>query len=115
MSTPNKGRTKFHVALGVSNIERSVEDYSRRLGQQADVIIPDEYALWRTQTLNVSIRKVPPEKSGTLRHLGWELDGAENFSTETDSNNILWEYFSADQQADEIAQTWPGISYRPQP
>ena len=61
---------KFPIALGVSNIEESDRDYSLRFDQEADLVIPGEYAIWRTQTLNVSIRRVPLEDSAKLRHFG---------------------------------------------
>ncbi len=32
---------------------------------------------------------------------------------ERDVNGILWERFTADQQAEEIRQTWPATSYQP--
>ena len=103
---------KFHIALGVTHIEESVRDYSLRLGQEADVVIPGEYALWRTQTLNVSIRRVPLKDSAKLRHLGWENPEAEEFTKTLDCNGLLWEEFSAHQQALEIEKTWPGADYQ---
>lgn len=82
---------RFHLSLNVSSIEESVLDYSGRLDQQPDVVIPNEYALWRTFTLNFSIRKVSQEESGTLRHLGWESPDTTEFSTHIDVNHIPWE------------------------
>ncbi len=98
---------RFHISIGVSDIQQSIDDYSMRLEQQPDVIIPHEYALWRTPTLNFSIRTVPHDQSGTLRHLGWESSDAESFSTTIDVNHIPWEHFTAAQQDDEIRHTWP--------
>ena len=98
---------RFHIAIGVSNIEQSVLDYSLRLAQQPNVVIPKEYALWRTPTLNFSIRKVSQEESGSLRHLGWESSDSAHFSTDIDGNGLLWEQITADQQDEEIRQTWP--------
>ncbi len=98
---------KFHVALGVHDIEESIKEYSQRLGQAPKVVIPHEYALWRTDTLNVSVRKISKEQPGGLRHLGWEQDDMQSFRTEIDCNQIPWEYFTADQQSQEIARTWP--------
>ena len=98
---------KFHLALGVENIEDSIKEYSRRLGQSPEVVIPQHYALWRTDTLNVSIRKVSRDESSGLRHLGWEEEGVQAFTTEVDCNHIPWESFTADQQAQEIARIWP--------
>ena len=102
---------KFHIALGVSDIEQAVEDYSKRFGQAADVVVGGKYALWRTATLNVSIRKVPRHQAGTLRHLGWENPDAPQFVTEQDRQGIVWEEFSAEHQAQEIELTWPGTGY----
>jgi catechol 2,3-dioxygenase-like lactoylglutathione lyase family enzyme len=74
-----------HVAVAVSNIEQSVADYSARLGLLPVLIVAGEYALLRTGTLNLSIRKTN-ELSGTLRHLGREDAEAAEFSVETDCN-----------------------------
>ena len=97
---------KFHVAIGVSNIAASIEDYSRRFGRNPSVVVPNEYALWRTDGVNFSIRSVS-EKAGTLRHLGWEDETATQFSHETDVNGIVWELFNEDMQKKEIKDVWP--------
>ena len=102
----------LHLALAVSNIEQSVADYSARLGALPIVVVPGEYALWRTETLNLSIRKTS-ELSGTLRHLGWEDAEAKKFSAETDCNGIIWEKFTASHQAQEINEIWPNANYQP--
>ncbi|WP_447969571.1 hypothetical protein [Nitrospira sp. M1] len=104
---------KLHIAIGVSNIDTSVEEYSHRFGMEAEIVVPGQYALWRTQTLNVSIRKVADDVVGQIRHLGWEDPEAMAFTSEYDINHILWEKFSATQQAQEIEQTWPGTGYKP--
>jgi hypothetical protein len=97
---------KFHIAISVSDINLSVEDYSRRFECRPSVVIPNEYALWRTATLNFSIRKVT-DGSGTLRHFGWEDSLAFKFEKETDVNGIMWEKFSEDLQKNEIEELWP--------
>lgn len=102
----------LHLALAVSNVEQSVADYSARLGVLPVSVVPGEYALWRTATLNLSIRKTS-EPSGTMRHLGWEDTEATEFSTETDCNGITWENFSASHQAQEINEIWPNANYQP--
>ncbi len=63
---------KFHMTLAVSNIPTSVHEYSQRPSQPPDWIIPDHYALWRTATLNLSIRTPSTAHSQPLRHLDWE-------------------------------------------
>ena len=98
---------RFHIAIGVSDIQQSIKDYSLRLEQQPDVVISKEYALWRTPTLNFSIRKVPQDQCGALRHLGWESPDVTEFSTTTDVNQIPWEHFTTAQQDEEIQRTWP--------
>jgi len=97
---------RFHIAIGVSDISRSVDDYSQRLGCPPSVVVPDEYALWRTSSLNLSIRRTV-EQPGELRHLGWEDPTAPAFASDRDVNGILWEHFSAEQQSREILETWP--------
>jgi hypothetical protein len=101
---------KFHIAIGVSDIESSVQDYSARFGCNPEIVIPNEYALWRTETLNFSVRKVPNRESDKLRHLGWEDTTCETYTVEKDVNGILWEHFSSEQQAKEIKDTWPDAS-----
>ena len=102
----------FHIAIGVADIARSVEDYTRRLGCPPSVVVPEEYALWRTSCINLSIRRASGA-AGTLRHLGWEDPSARSFVTEADVNGIVWEHFTAEQQAQEIIETWPEASYAP--
>ena len=85
---------RIHIAIGTVDIDASVQDYSARFGRDPDVVIANQYALWRTDTVNFSIRRVPSEESGNLRHLGWEDPSCETFSTETDVNGIVWEHFN---------------------
>ena len=102
---------KFHLALAVKNIEKSIADYSNRLGVKPVCIIPNEYALWRTDTLNLSIR-CDPGSAETLRHLGWEDSAAVEFSSEKDINGIVWERFNEKLQVEEIENLWPEVKTR---
>lgn len=102
---------KFHIAISTPNLEQTIADYSFRLGAQPSLVIPGEYALWRTETLNFSIRHDPVALPGSLRHLGWEDTSAKEFSQDQDVNGIIWEQFSAEQQATEIKALWPDASY----
>jgi len=104
---------KLHIAISTNKIEETVKDYSVRLGMEPCSYVTNEYALWRTDSLNVSIRQDQLCTPGTLRHLGWEDDAASSFSEEKDVNGITWERFSAQQQADEINEIWPEASYIP--
>lgn len=104
---------RLHLAISTDNIDGSVEDYSTRFGRTPDVVVEGEYALWRTATLNVSLRQDKSCAPGSLRHLGWEDPDAEAFTLDTDVNGIVWERFNAGQQADEINLTWPGTNYLP--
>ncbi|MBL1140701.1 MAG: hypothetical protein HND53_01580 [Proteobacteria bacterium] len=103
---------KIHIALSTDKIGETVKDYSKRLACEPCLVIPDQYALWRTEFINMSIRQDDTCKPGQLRHLGWEDSEADVFTSETDVNGILWEKFSAKNQADEIEQTWPGTGYK---
>ncbi|MCP1675506.1 catechol 2,3-dioxygenase-like lactoylglutathione lyase family enzyme [Natronocella acetinitrilica] len=103
---------RFHIAIGVADIAASVEDYTQRLGQEPVLVIAGEYALWRTDRLNLSIRYAPAAP-GELRHLGWEDPQAETLSIEHDVNGLVWERFSAHDQAAEIAAIWPASNYKP--
>lgn len=98
---------KLHVAIGTADIDASVVDYSKRLGQAPEVVVPGNYALWRTEALNLSVRVTGPDEAGKLRHLGFETADAANFTAEVDCNGITWEEFSADQQQQEILEAWP--------
>jgi len=104
---------KLHIAISTNKIEETIQDYSARLEMEPCSLVPGEYALWRTETLNVSIRQDPNCAPGILRHLGWEDPSAPEFSQETDINGIVWERFNAQHQADEINELWPKINYKP--
>lgn len=101
---------RFHLALGVTDIPRSIEDYTRRFGCAPCVVVPGEYALWRTPSLNVSIRRTDGAP-GALRHLGWEDPTATSFTSDTDTNGVVWEHFSAEDQNREILDTWPHAEF----
>ncbi|OZG72554.1 hypothetical protein BTA51_15675 [Hahella sp. CCB-MM4] len=102
----------FHLAIAVQDVNASVEEYNERIGQAADVVVDGQYALWRTKELNFSIRKASPGDVGKLRHIGWEMDDVPQFTCDKDSNGILWEEFTAKQQAAEIDAAWPGTGYK---
>ncbi len=97
------------MALSTDNIESSIEDYSKRLGVPPCAIVQGEYALWRTESLNLSVRHDPAFPPGSLRHLGWEDPTATAFTTDTDVNGIVWERFAAHHQAEEIQALWPEV------
>ncbi len=105
---------KLHLALSTNKVDETVKDYRVRLGMQPCSFIENEYALWRTECLNVSIRHDPDCAGGVLRHLGWEDPGAPQFTKETDVNGIVWERFTAEQQADEINALGPDANYQPE-
>lgn len=98
---------KVHIAIGVANVERSLDEYSRLLGIEPELVVAGEYALWRTEILNLSIRRTPDEV-GTVRHVGFEREDAGAFSAITDQNGVLWETFSREDQLREIELAWPG-------
>ena len=98
---------RFHIALTTHDLPGAINDYSQRLAVAPEVIVDNQYALWRTDCLNVSVRVDHSMPVGQLRHLGWEDPSAPGFSEETDVNGIVWERFSADQQAEEIKRMWP--------
>lgn len=104
---------KIHLAISTQNLTASVKDYSLRLNAQPDLIIAGQYALWRTETLNFSVRQDERNSSGSLRHLGWEDSTTSTMSEETDVNGIVWERFTAAQQAEEISQIWSQVDYAP--
>ena len=104
---------KLHIAISTNKIEETIKDYSARLEAEPCSVVAGEYALWRTESLNVSIRQDPKCTSGELRHLGWEDPTTSEFSEDTDVNGIVWEKFTAQQQAKEINDFWPQANYEP--
>ncbi len=104
---------KIHIAIASANIEETVKDYSKRLGCAPCLVVKGEYALWRTESMNLSVRHGTPDESGKLRHLGWEDSEVSAFTQDTDVNGILWEHFNAFNQAEEIKELWPDTDYRP--
>jgi catechol 2,3-dioxygenase-like lactoylglutathione lyase family enzyme len=100
---------RFHLAIAVADVERSIADYRERLGADPVVVIAGEYALWRTASLNVSIRRTD-DRPGTLRHVGWEDAAASGFAVEHDVNGMAWELFTPAAQNDEIRRHWPGAT-----
>ena len=81
---------RFHIALAVDDLENSIKDYSQRLEQKPTVVVAEKYAMWRTDTLNFSINQIP-ERAGELRHLGFEDEAKEGFSSDFDTNGLEWE------------------------
>jgi hypothetical protein len=96
---------RIHIALAVGNIEQSVNDYTRRIGCHPTVVVAGKYAMWRTDQMNFSINEIP-ERAGQLRHLGFEDDAVSGFSSDTDSNDILWELFSPQAQDQKIIEIY---------
>ena len=92
---------RFHIALAVRDLDASIADYSKRLGQAPTALVSGKYAMWRTDLLNFSINQ-NPERAGQLRHLGFEEDSAEGFTSTADVNGIEWEHFSSAAQDERI-------------
>lgn len=103
---------KLHIAISTDKIAETVADYSQRLNAEPCLVIPGEYALWRTESLNLSIRQDATVAPGSLRHLGWEDPEATGFTQDTDVNGLVWERFNAHHQAEEINQLWPEAGYK---
>ncbi|MGK3992748.1 hypothetical protein [Sorangium sp. So ce1024] len=98
---------RIHIALGVRSLADSIADDTHRLAAEPHVIVPDQYALWRTDTVSFSIRQIPAGDAPGLRHLGWEDDAASAFSDTRDCNGIVWEEFGPEHQLQEILGLWP--------
>jgi hypothetical protein len=97
----NTHMKRFHIALAVRELSASIADYSTRLGQPPNAVVEGKYAMWRTELLNFSINQ-NPERAGQLRHIGFEDDAAEAFTSTSDVNGIEWEHFSAQAQDERI-------------
>ena len=61
---------RFHLALGVADVEASADDYSQRLGCRPDLLIPGKYAL----CCGVRMRSTFDPERGPRR--GWGSPGA---------------------------------------
>jgi len=96
---------RFHIALAVKSLEDSIADYNKRLGKEPTAIVPGKYAMWRTDLLNFSINELPG-KAGLLRHIGFEDDQADGFSSSRDVNEIEWELFSERDQDERIVEMY---------
>ena len=99
---------KVHIAISVSDISQSIEEYGHFLNEPPILVIPNQYALWRTKEINLSLRKTN-DAPGTIRHLGFEDDSFNKFDTFTDSDGVLWETFNKVNQKDEIQTIWSEI------
>ena len=97
---------RIHVALAVRELNPSIRDYSARLGIEPCCVVAGSYALWRTESLNLSI-SADPAAAGTLRHLGLEDPDTPVVTMAKDVNGIEWERFTAAQQREEIRHKWP--------
>ncbi len=96
---------RFHIALAVADLDASMTDYSARLGQQPQAVVPGKYAMWRTDQMNFSVR-LDPAHASQLCNLGFEDDAADGFSSTTDVNGIAWEHFSTLEQDLRIISTF---------
>lgn len=104
----SQNQRKIHIAISIDNLETIITDYSEKLLCMPEVVVPGEYALWRTETVNLSVRVDPSVQSGSLRHLGFEDEHAEGFTSSIDPAGIVWERFRAQDQKNEIQEIWPG-------
>ena len=101
---------RFHIAIAVRDLEESITDYNTRFNQQPAAVVPGKYAMWRTNLLNFSINQMP-EKTGQLRHVGFEDDAVTGYSSTIDANGIEWESFSQQEQDQRIVAAY-GIPVR---
>lgn len=104
---------RIHVALAVGNLDDAIADTRRRLGVEPCVVVPGTYALFRTASANLSLTE-SAEQAGQLRHLGIEDPEAPAFTAEPGPDGLVWERFTAEQQADEINTHWPEVNYTPE-
>ena len=96
---------RFHIALAVRDLGESIADYRTRLGQEPNVVVAGKYAMWRTDLLNFSINE-NPARAGQLRHVGFEDDAVEGFTSTSDVNGIEWELFSRKEQDARIVEIY---------
>ncbi len=80
------------------------------LGRGPNAVVPGKYAMWRTDLLNFSINEIP-ERAGQLRHMGFEDDAVQGYTSTRDVNGIEWELFSRKEQDERIVEMY-GIPIR---
>ena len=111
-SADNAPMKRIHIALAVSKLDDAIEDTRHRLGVAPCVVVPDTYALFRTESANISLTENAKE-AGQLRHLGIEDPEAATFTAEPGPDGLIWERFTAEHQAHEINAYWPQANYTP--
>ncbi len=95
----------FHIALAVGDLDSSIADYFTHLGPTPTVVVSKKYAMWRTDTLNFSINQIPG-RAGQLRHVGFEDETVQGFSSDYDDNGLEWELFSPQPQNQKIIEMY---------
>lgn len=101
---------RLHVALAVKNLETSIAEYTKILSSKPLIIVKGQYALWRTDEVNLSLSEKPDE-AGQLRHLGFEDPQTLEMTVTHDSDGFMWERFTAEQQRQEILEHYPEADY----
>ena len=101
---------KVHIALAVKNIDAAIVEYTKRLGAPPVAVAEEQYALWRTNEVNLSV-SVQPAAAGQLRHLGFEDPDAPAMTAEYDGDGFMWERFTAAQQRAEMFKYYPDADY----
>lgn len=104
----------IHIALAVKNLDEAIADYTQRLGANPVSTAKERYALWRTDQVNLSITQ-DPDAAGQLRHLGFEDSDAPAMTSDYDSNGLMWECFTAQQQRQDIFRYYPDADYPQDP
>ena len=92
---------RFHITLQVSNLGRSIRDYSEILGSAPCWVVPGRLALWRTGDVNFLLRADSRQRTSVLQ-LGWEFDYLENTQRFKDCNQLSWLFFSTGAQNSAI-------------
>ena len=101
---------RFHIALGVKDIEESVAFYTKKLGCDPVCVVENRYALFVNDFVNFSI-SLDKDNPGKLRHVGIEDDFVTEFSSKFDINKIEWESFNKEQQIDEIKEKFNNVKF----
>ena len=64
---------RFHIALGVSDMEASADDYWQRLGCRPDLLIPGKDALGAWMRSTCRFGKWPTKRVGLTGGMGWAM------------------------------------------
>ena len=98
---------RFHVHVGVQDLNESVRFYTGLFGAEPTVLKPD-YAKWMVEDPRIQLRNLPAKHQARVNHLGLQVDEADELP------GIQQRFEAADKGSlvDEIGVTWVATQSR---